>query len=412
VKKWLRFVLPIGVVVAGTIAPLVVHSIEQPDPSDPSFLSPVSTEADGAADLADRLAAEGVTVDRRTKTPEAIAAVTSAPESTLFVPAPQMIYPDYLRALRIVPPSVRVVLVTPSTQVLRGVGVPAPVIGPRWTAAAPHSGCSEQFAARPAAVLRWQYGDGDSSFSCYQGAVVEFAGDGPAVTLVGASDPFRNDRQGEWANAGFATGLLSRGSRVVWLDLHEREQPPPDDPLPDGEDPGLDPRPGQSGAGDSDGGTVSEPPDNGGGNDGDEGRPQSDGSGEQHQNPLFSAFPAAFWAAVLLLVLALLALAAASARRLGAPVPEPLPTPVRAAETVRGLGGLYRRAKARDASLTTVRAAAVQRLAAHFGVPPEQLPAHLLDALGDGHAEDDDELAEKAAAIQRLVRDVIEGNQQ
>jgi hypothetical protein len=130
-------------------------------------------------------------------------------------------------------------------------------------------------------------------------------------------------------------------------------------------------------------------------------------------------FPPAFWATVLVLILALIALAAASARRLGTPVAEPLPTRVRAAETVRGLGGLYRRARARDASLGTLQAAAVRRLAIHFGLPPDSgvddvaghvaavigQTVHEVRALLGGGVEDTDEdLAAKAAAVQNLVR--------
>ena len=101
------------------------------------------------------------------------------------------------------------------------------------------------------------------------------------------------------------------------------------------------------------------------------------------------------------------------------PQPEPLPTPVRAAETVRGLGGLYRRARARDASLGTLQAAAVRRLAIHFGLSPDSgvddvagpvaavtgQTVHEVRALLGGGVEDTDEdLAAKAAAVQNLVR--------
>ena len=37
-------------------------------------------------------------MDRRTSTPEAIAAVVAVSGSTLFVTAPEMVYPDYLRS--------------------------------------------------------------------------------------------------------------------------------------------------------------------------------------------------------------------------------------------------------------------------------------------------------------------------
>jgi hypothetical protein len=138
------------------------------------------------------------------------------------------------------------------------------------------------------------------------------------------------------------------------------------------------------------------------------------------------------WATVLLLLLAGIALAAASARRLGAPVVEPLPVQVRAAETVRGLGGLYRRARARDTSLATVQAAAVRRLAEHFAMPADSAVADVADrvahetgqpadevraVLGGAAEMTDRELARAATAVQNLVRDVTrqvidEGNEQ
>lgn len=412
-KRWLKAALPPALAAGLVVTTLVMHSVQQPDPSEPSFLSPVSDADDGAAQLAGALTRQGVPIERRTSTPEAIAAATSIRGATLFIPAPEMVRPEYLDDLRIIPPSTRVVLVAPDRSAMASVGAYVPQAGPRWTAAAPGPGCDEPFATGPAAVARYRYAPAAAqTLRCYDGAVVEMDTGGPLVTLVGASDPFRNDRQGEWDNAAFAAGLLGRGGRVVWLDLHEREKPPPADPVPGEGDPydedeGEGP-PGDSGEGDGDGRGEGE---------GQQPQPQS----QQEDEPsLTDAFPPSFWAAALLLALALLAFAAASARRLGAPVAEPLPARVRAAETVRGLGGLYRRAGARDASLSTVQAAAVRRLAAHFGVAPELDPvcarvaAHLgaqpheVRAVLGGPAEDTDEdLAAQAAAVQRLVRDIL-----
>ncbi len=415
-RRWLRAVIPAAVVAVLIAVTLAVHAGQQPDPSEPSFLSPVSDAGDGGARLAARLAQRGVTVDRRTSTPEATAAAVDDGDATLFVTAPGMAHPGYLADLRMIPPSTRIVLVAPTARALAATGVTVPLTGPRWTAAAPQPGCAEPFATAPAAVLRWRYGPvGDARFRCYGDGVVEVDGGGPPVTLVGASDPFRNDRLDEHGNAAFAVGLLARSSRVVWLDLHEPEQPPAVTGE-DGADPGEDPRP-----------DPERPPDEETPDPGDdepappEDAPPADGAAAQ--NPLRRAFPPAFWATALVLALAVLALAAASARRLGTPVAEPLPTPVRAAETVRGLGGLYRRARARDASLHTVQAAAVQRLAAHFGMPSDSgvddvaeraaghagAPPHEMRALLGGGVEDTDEdLAAKAAAVQSLVRHVTE----
>src|SRR5690606_35450140 len=80
-------------------------------------------------------------------------------------------------------------------------------------------------------------------------------------------------------------------------------------------------------------------------------------------NPLLDAFPIQLWTVFVLLVGAGLLLAIARARRLGPPVPEPLPVVVPASEAVTGRGRLYRRIRARGASLATLRAAALARLA-------------------------------------------------
>jgi hypothetical protein len=419
-RRWIRFALPPAVVLALITVTLIVHSGQQPDPAEPSFLSPVSSAADGADRLAAELTRRGVTVDRRTSTPEAVAAVVGGNDATLFVTTPQYVHPDYLRRLRTIPPSTRIVLVAPPADALAQVGAGVELAGPRWTAAAAEPACAEPFATAPAAVLRWQFGRSpDERFRCYAGGVVELEDGGPPLTLVGATDPFRNDRLAEHGNAAFAAGLLARSRRVVWLDLHDREQPPVLE-QPAGEPPAEpDPVPRETAAPD-------EPP----GGEGD-GRSDGDGDGPAPpeardgtpDNALGRAFPPAFWATVLILAVALLAVALAAARRLGTPVPEPLPTRVRAAETVRGLGALYRRARARDASLGTLQAAAVLRLAAHFGMPPDsgvdevaarvaartgQPEGELRVLLGGGVEDTDEDLAEKAAAVQRLVRQVTD----
>ncbi len=73
-------------------------------------------------------------------------------------------------------------------------------------------------------------------------------------------------------------------------------------------------------------------------------------------------------------VAALLALAATvaaiwRARALGRVATEPLPVTVRAAETTRGRGRLYRRARSRGHAAAALRAAAARRMAARLGLP-------------------------------------------
>jgi hypothetical protein len=252
------------------------------------------------------------------------------------------------------------------------------------------------------------------------------------MTLVGAADPFRNDRAGEHGNQALAVGLLARAPRVIWLDLHEREPAPeptaaPDDPYatdaPGADDGGSGDEPGEGSpeddpAGDPEG--TDQGGDEGGNQGADQGGADAQGGGNAvTDSPLARAFPPAVWATLALLVLAAITLAAASARRLGAPVAEPLPVRVRAAETVRGLGGLYRRARARGSSLATLQTAARVRLAEHFGLPGDtpvdevagrvaaytgQPVTEVRHVLGGGVEDSDEELARAATTVQNLVR--------
>jgi hypothetical protein len=397
-RRWLRLAVPVGVVVGLIAVTLTAHIIEQPDPTDPAFLSPTSRDGIGASTLADRLTRQGITIDRATTTPDALAAAAAAAsgEVTLFIPAPDLVYPDYLGQLSALPPSARVVLVAPGPAPVSYTNLNVAAVGRRWAAAVPAPGCAQPWATGPAAVRRWRYAAiSGGRFDCYAGGVVEVGRSGATVTFVGASDPFRNDRLDEHANAALAVGLLARSRRVVWLDLHERERPPPGP----NQDPQADPQ-------DTTPGPVSGPDEPGDPRPGNEASPS-----------ILDAFPPALWATVALLAIAAIALAAAAARRVGAPVAEPLPVRVQAAETVRGLGGLYRRARADDASLATIQAAARYRLTEHLGLPPNSSPQDIaaripsIPGISPEQVErllgdPDQDLATTAEAVQNLVRHV------
>jgi hypothetical protein len=424
-RRWLRFALPFAVVGALVTMTVVAHVVQQPDPTDASFLSPRSDAGDGARQLAERLGRDGVQVQVQATSAGVLAAAASGTAATVFVTTPELVHPYYLERLAGLPERVRVVLVAPDAAVLRSAGLDVAVGGPRWTAAAPQPGCAAEFAtaAGPAAVLRWVYDAAEyQPVRCYADAVVEFRTGRAEVTLIGAADPFRNDRAGERGNAAFAAGLLARSPRVIWLDLHERERAPeptrtPPRPL----DPDATAEPDDDGYGEGDGEPAYPQEDPAGGSqEGEDGEAQGDGD-SLTDSPLAQAFPPAVWATLALLLLAAIALAAASARRLGAPVAEPLPARVRAAETVRGLGGLYRRAGARSTSLRTLQAAARRRLAEHFGLPPEspvdvvadrvaehtgQPAIEVRHMLGGGVEDSDEELTRAATALQDLVRHV------
>ncbi|GAA3940304.1 DUF4350 domain-containing protein [Actinoplanes auranticolor] len=423
-RRWLRFALPLGFVAALATMTGVAHVVQQPDPTDASFLSPTSTEGDGARLLADALTSDGVQVTVRSSSAEAITEAAAAGSVTLFVTTPGLVHPDYLERLATLPEQVRVVLVAPGQDELAAAGLSVPVGGPRWTATAPQPGCATDFAnaAGPAAVQRWRYDvSAYDAVRCYGDGLVEFRSSQVAMTLVGAADPFRNDRSDEHGNRTLARGLLGRSPAVIWLDLHEREPAPDDSGRPTEPEQPEQPDPDPDG----------DDPDDSGDPSGDEeptGEPQDGGEADQSaqgggngvsDSPLARAFPPAVWATLALLALAALALAAASARRLGAPVAEPLPVRVRAAETVRGLGGLYRRAGARSTSLATLQGAARVRLAEHYGLPAdvsadevaERVAATVgqpvLDVrhmLSGGIEDSDEELARAATTLQNLVR--------
>jgi hypothetical protein len=413
-RRALRLIVPFAVVLGLVGFTLIAHDAQQPEQSDEAYLSPTSDEGQGARQLADGLRGAGVRVIVAGNTEEALKAARGNTPTTVFVTTPSMVHPEYLHKLVSQTRRVKVVMVTPKAAELDSAGLDVIVRGPRWTAAAPQPGCSAPFAqAGPAAALRWQY----SAFRyqperCYDDSVVGFrAGSFTDVTLVGAADPFRNDRAGEHGNAGFARELLARTEKVVWLDLHKREGPPPASPPPT-EEPTIAPEEPQEQEPQQ---TEPQPaPATGGGE-------QDEASGSGQPPPFWEMFPPAVQAALLLALLAFIALALASARRLGVPVAEPLPVRVRAAETVRGLGGLYRRARTRSTSLKTVQAAARSRLIAHYGLPPElgadELAAHV--ARETGREEDDvrqvlsgsvpntdEDMAGAATEAQNLVREV------
>jgi hypothetical protein len=383
--RWLRLAGPVLAVVVLAIVTVTVHVAELPDPKDPAFLSPTRRGGIGAGQLADRLIARGVTVDRETSTPDALRAAATA-GSTLFVPAPGLVNRAYLAQFDTLPTTSRVVLVAPAPGTLDDLDLPVASSGPRWTAWAPGTGCDAGWATGRATVARYRYHAlGGGLSDCYAGGVVDVDRGAAPVTLVGAPDLFRDDRAGEHANAAVAAALLGRTGRVVWLDLHRAEPPPPPVPVP----------------------TLAPPAEPNGTGSRDDNR--SAGGGDAGGPSLAGIFPPAFWAVLAVLALAGIVLAAARGRRVGAPVAEPLPVRVPATETVRGLGDLYRRSGADDASLATIQAAARKRLADHLGVPPGDVARQLPDEARRLLTDPDQDLAATAEAVQNLVRR-IKGN--
>jgi hypothetical protein len=367
-RRWPRLVIPLAVVVLLTIGSIVAYSVQQPDQSDPNYLSPVSHAPVGADRLARLVGQRGVAVERATKTSDALVSAYRG-DATLLIPAPALVHPYYLRMLKLMPASTRIVLVAPSDRTLALGRLPIGVADGRWATAVDPPGCDlpAARAAGRAAVRRERFAHaGRELYRCYGGGLVELRWNAASLTVVGASDLFRNDRLDERGNSALAGGLLTGTRRLVWLDVH-RPEPRPGlvtGGAPDRAPPSL----GTGGSPDPDFPIPGTPdPDQ---PSGDQGGGSASGGGGGGPS-LASAFPPAAWAAFTLLLAAGLLLAFARARRLGAPVPEPLPVIVPATETVLGRGRLYARAKARGPALATLQAAARDRLCRLFDLPAD-----------------------------------------
>ncbi|MGK5738479.1 DUF4350 domain-containing protein [Micromonospora sp. URMC 103] len=386
-RRWHRLAVPLGLAAALVTTTLVTYAVDRPDPTDPGFLSPVETGGHGGSRLAEALRRGGVTVQRETEPAPALRAARTGP-ATVFVPAPDLLQPDTLARITRLAPGSRLVLVDPSRRSLVDAGLPLTPRDRRWAAKVgdPRSDgrpcpLPELGPVRRAAAQLQRYEADDVADLCFSAGLARLPG-ATEVVVVGADDPFRNDRIAEWDNQALATGLLGLRGRVVWLDLRRPEPPPPSssspphpDTVPYSEEPGGDGSDGPHGTADGRPGPMP-------GGDGSPrgGRPQSSADDRQDAgNPLWDAFPVWFWALLVQLALALLLVALWRARRLGPPAPEPLPVTVRSAETTLGRARLYQRAGARGPAGRTLRTAALARLLPWLnlpaGVPPERVSA-------------------------------------
>ncbi|NMO54864.1 DUF4350 domain-containing protein [Actinoplanes sp. TBRC 11911] len=422
-RRWLRIAIPLAVVSAVFIATGIIHAIQQADPGDKDYLNPDSQAPIGSSHLAQALRDQGITVQRVTSTYEASTTLWAEPQSTLLVTAPGYTDVEHLGESRWYPPGSQIVLVRPDDGFLQQTDWPTDTstAGERWTASAPAPGCD--LFTTPAAVHKRYYDT--TGTSCYQGGVVQLPVHTASVTLVGADDPFRNDRLGEHGNRAFALSLLDRRPQVIWLDLHKQDRWPTSDGVP------VTDRPAPDGPG----GTAATPEDTTDDyGDSDTSQDGQTGSGDEEQQqqqqperehhargarPQTDTFPAKVWAIVLLVLLAAAAFAAASARRLGTPVAERLPSRVPANETMLGHARLYQRGGSRGPSLDILRQHARRRITDHLGLPPAATDEALAAASGlpverftevfssDRRLKRDADLVAATKQLQDLMRDVM-----
>jgi hypothetical protein len=427
-RNWrrLRLAVPIALVLGVFIATGIVHAVQQANPGDKDYLNPDSQAAIGSSRLAQALHDDGITVRRVTSTYEASTTLWAQPQSTLFVTAPGYTDIEHLVDAQWYPAGSQIVLVRPDDNFLELTDWPTATAtaGERWTASAPAPGC-ELFTV-PAAVHKRYYST--TGTSCYQGGVVQMPVNTAMVTLVGADDPFRNDRLDEHGNKAFALSLLDRRPQVLWLDLHKQDRWPTSDgvpvtdrPAPDG--PGrqtADPEytsDATSGDGsDQDGSSQGDPGDGGDEQEQRDHEAHGDAQGARRQA---DTFPPKVWAIVLLVLVAGAAFAAASARRLGTPIAERLPSRVPANETMLGHARLYQRGGSRGPSLHILKQNARRRITDHLGLPPIATDEALAEATGlpverftevfssNRRLKRDADLRAATKELQDLMRDVM-----
>jgi uncharacterized membrane protein YgcG len=392
--RWLRIAGPVAVVIAAIVATGIVHATQQADPADHDYLSPDSRAPIGSSRLADALRGRGVRVTRVTTTYQASSTLWAQPDSTLFVTTPGFTDAEHLTDARWYPPGSHVVVVRPDDGFLSRGDWPVRTAGERWAAAAPAPGCA--LFGEPAAA-RKRYYRTTTGTSCYRGGVVQFPLT-TTISVVGAADPFRNDRLDEHGNRPLALSLLGGNRQVIWLDLHADDRWPSSDgppvtdrPAPDGtgratddtSPPTTEVTPDDGGRGTPDGGAGDGSGDGGGDGDGGGGRPRREPNGAaQEARREARTFPPQVWAVVLLVLAAGGAFAAASARRLGTPVAERLPSRVPANETMLGHARLYERGGSLGPSLSVLQQTARRRLADHLGLLPDATDQALAAASG------------------------------
>ncbi|GIG57223.1 hypothetical protein Lfu02_15950 [Longispora fulva] len=449
----LKTLAPLLVAVLLVVATLVFHAVDTPSTGDDGYLSPTGTDRFSGHELERLLTADGRRVVRHTVPADALNDAIAG-NTTLFLPAPEYLNRDFFRQLTFLPATTRIVLVQPGQAALDDLaaeslrGTPR-VLGERWATAVVGPGGCDIGGAGDAAVGRVRYRL-DGAQSCYDGHVLL----SDNFVIVGAADPFSDERIGEHDNARLAVALLGRYPNIAWLDQHSLVVPspsptptlphvpevcgtpaapgvvcvtlPPESPRPTARctvpSPTSTPQPTYTCyiAGHGGGGTGGGGGGGGGGGSERQPNPNPDEGSEKPPNPLWAAFPPWFWAALVGLAIAALLLVLARARRLGQPVAERLPVVVRSTETITGRGRLYARAHARLPALDAVRAGARRRLVAALALGPTAMSGEIVAAVAarTGRTEDavqellygvipetDAELTSMADAIDRLVED-------
>ncbi|WP_278235115.1 DUF4350 domain-containing protein [Isoptericola sp. AK164] len=355
-RRWrtVRWALLVLVSLAALVALLAV--LRPPTSTTPYDTG--NTRDDGSRALAQVLARQGVTVQQVDRVADAVAA--AGPGTTLLVPPSPYLLAQQAEALA--GTEADVVVADAGHDLLdavsagrigraeRGTTPPTPVPPDCELPAAVAAGASLLEPGLEALS--------DGVTTCWPGRMSNTAAlatteqDGRTVTAVHDAAFLRNGDVLTEGNAALALHLLGQHRRLVWLvqdpgDLSATDLDAPSGPGSPGESAGL----------------------------------------ADLLPPWFGAV--AWWALLVAVVAALWRV-----RRLGPLVAEDLPVVVPAAESTRGRGRLYRRARSRGHAAAGLRAAAAARVAHRLGLPRSADRATVVDAVvratgGDPHTVTD-----------------------
>ncbi|MGW6225835.1 DUF4350 domain-containing protein [Cellulosimicrobium cellulans] len=348
-SRWRRARWPVAVVVA-LLALAGLSAIARPTTSS-TPLAPDNPGPAGARAVAEVLRDQGVEVTYVTTVADAVAA--SADGGTLLVAQGDFLLDEQVEALVRTPADL--VLVAPPDFLLSPATDGGAELAYDWgSGTSARSPRCDDPAAEAAGALR---SDGVGFLALDRTTVLCFpSSDDPAigaylvhetdertVRAVDTTAVLRNDSVTEEGNAALALWMLGENDRLVWL-------------VPDPFDTSL-------------------------------------GGGEDEQTPALS-LPPWFGVVALQVLVVVLVVALWRGRRLGPLVTEDLPVVVRAAETTRGRGRLYRRAGARGHAAAGLRASAADRLAGRLGLPRSADAPALVDAVARATGRPGDQVAQ------------------
>lgn len=327
--RWRRARWPLGVV-ALLVVTAVVLALSRPVTSG-TPLAPDNPGPEGARALAQVLGRQGVDV-RYVQT--VAAAVAAAPEgTTLFIADNGLLLPEQVDAL--VATEADLVLLEPSGDLLDAATDGQASLGYAWPDDAARAASCDDPDARAAERIGSDglgfLATGADTTLCFPspddddtGAYLVYDDGNRQVRAIDSRSVVLNESVSHDGNTALALRALGHRERLVWL------VPSPTDTSATGNGPALPP-----------------------------------------------------WAGVVGLQLLLVAVVTVvwRARRLGPLVTEDLPVIVRASETTRGRGRLYRRAHARGHAAAGLRASAADRLAPRLGLARSVSGPVLVDAV-------------------------------